>query len=152
MVKFDGADSIDEGGGMFSWFDKDGVVGNGVLGLVNMGVEGEAIDAFFIVVDIRGELWSGWILLGRKGHGEFLLSWRVLILLVADWNSASRSGAWRSSSGIHLSCDGEYPFQHTRYCFFFHQPKVCSWSILSTSHSSSPSMMSGGGSRKLGPC
>ena len=61
VVKFDGADSVDEGGGTFSWFDKGGVVGNGVFGLVNTGVEGEAIDDFFVVVDVRGEFWSGWM-------------------------------------------------------------------------------------------
>ena len=61
VVRFDGADSVDEGGGTFSWFDKGSVVGNGVFGLVNTGVEGEAIDGFFVVVDIRGKLWSGWV-------------------------------------------------------------------------------------------
>ena len=61
MVGFDGADSVDEGGGTFSWFDKGGVMGDGVLSLVNTGVEGEAIDDFFIVVDVGGESWSGWV-------------------------------------------------------------------------------------------
>ena len=59
VVRFNGADGVDEGGGMFSWFDIGGVVGNGVLSLVNTGVEGEAIDTLFIVVDIGGELWLG---------------------------------------------------------------------------------------------
>ena len=59
VVRFDGAYSVDESGGTFSWFDIGGVVGNSVLGLVNMGVEGEAIDNFFVVVDVGGELWSG---------------------------------------------------------------------------------------------
>ena len=44
---------------MFSWFDIGSVMGDGVLGLVNTGVEGEAIDNFFVVVDVGGELWSG---------------------------------------------------------------------------------------------
>ena len=59
VVRLDGADSVNEGGGTFSWFDIGSVVGNGVLGLVNTGVEGEAIDNFFIVIDVEGELWSG---------------------------------------------------------------------------------------------
>ena len=59
MVRFDGADSVDEGGGMFSWFDIGGVMGDGVFSLVNTGVEGEAIDIFFIVIDIGGESQSG---------------------------------------------------------------------------------------------
>ena len=71
VVRLDGADSVDEGGGTFSWFDIGGVMGDGVLGLVNTGVEGEAIDNFFVVVDIRGELWLGQILLGGKGHEGF---------------------------------------------------------------------------------
>ena len=61
VVKFDGTDSVDESGGTFSWFDKGGVVGDGVFGLVNTGVEGEAIDDFFVVVDVRSESWSGWM-------------------------------------------------------------------------------------------
>ena len=61
VVRFDGADSVDEGGGTFSWFDKGGVMGDGVFGLVNTGVEGEAIDDFFVVVDVGGESWSGWM-------------------------------------------------------------------------------------------
>ena len=50
VIRFNGADSVNEGGGTFSWFDKGSVVGNGVLSLVNTGVEGEAIDTFFVVV------------------------------------------------------------------------------------------------------
>ena len=61
VVGFNGTDSVDESGGTFSWFDKGGVVGNGVFGLVNTGVEGEAIDDFFVIVDIGGESWSGWM-------------------------------------------------------------------------------------------
>ena len=59
VVRLDGADGVNEGGGMFSWFDIGSVMGDGVLGLVNTGVEGEAIDNFFVVVDVGGELWSG---------------------------------------------------------------------------------------------
>ena len=61
VVRLDGTDGVDEGGGTFSWFDKGGVMGDGVFGLVNTGVEGEAIDDFFVVVDVRGESWSGWM-------------------------------------------------------------------------------------------
>ena len=59
VVGLDGADGVNEGGGTFSWFDIGGVVGNSVLSLVNTGVEGEAIDDFFVVVDVGGELWLG---------------------------------------------------------------------------------------------
>ena len=59
VVRLDGADGVNEGGGTFSWFDIGGVMGDGVLGLVNMGVEGEAIDNFFVVIDVGGKSWSG---------------------------------------------------------------------------------------------
>ena len=59
VVRLDGTDGVDKGGGTFSWFDIGGVVGNSVLGLVNTGVEGEAIDDLFVVVDVGSELWSG---------------------------------------------------------------------------------------------
>jgi hypothetical protein len=57
VIGLDGTDSVEEGRGMFSWFDKGGVVGDGVAGLVNTGVEGDAIVLFFVVVDKGDELW-----------------------------------------------------------------------------------------------
>ena len=59
VVRLDGANGVYEGGGTFSWFDIGGVMGNSVFSLVNTGVEGEAIDNLFVVVDVGGELWSG---------------------------------------------------------------------------------------------
>ena len=41
---------------------------------MNTGVEGEAIDDFFVAIDIGGELWSGWVWLGGKGHDGSLSS------------------------------------------------------------------------------
>ena len=61
VVRFDDADGVNKGGGTFSWFDKGSVVGKGIFGLVNTGVEGEAIDNFFVVIDVGSELWSGWM-------------------------------------------------------------------------------------------
>jgi len=92
--------------------------------------------------------------LGRVGRhdGVWLFKSRVLILVGHCLNSASNSGALRSLVLTHESWAGEYPFQRTRYCFFFQQPKVLSLRICSTSHSGSPSMMSGGSLIKLGPC
>jgi len=88
---------------------------------------------------------------GRHGWGWSSES-RVLILVGCCSNSASNSGALRSLMLTHESWAGEYPFQWMRYCFFFQRPKVLSLRICSTSHSGSPSMMSGGGSMKLGLC
>src|SRR5882762_11811260 len=60
-------------------------------------------------------------------------------------------GAWTSFAGSHVSCAGGYPFQRIRYCFIFFGPKRRIPTICSTSHSSSPSTISGGGSKKFGP-
>jgi hypothetical protein len=66
--------------------------------------------------------------------------------------SEMSSSACKSSALTHESCVGEYPFHLIRYRFFFHQPKVRCFRIVSTSHSGVSSMMSGGGSKKFGPC
>jgi len=93
---------------------------------------------------------------GLGGVGRHDGGWssesRVLILAGCCLNSASNSRALRSSAPTHESWAGEYPFQWMRYCFFFQRPKVLSLRICSTSHSGLPSMMSGGGSMKLGLC
>ena len=99
-----------------------------------------------------------WVLSGAglggvgRHDGGWLSERRVLILAGCCSNSASNSGAWRSFASTHESWAGKYPFQRTRYCFFFQRPKALSLRICSTSHSGSPSMTSGGGSMKLGPC
>jgi len=92
--------------------------------------------------------------LGRVGRhdGGWSSEGRVLILAGCCSNSTSNSGALRSLALTHESWAGEYPFQWMRYCFFFQRPKVLSLRICSTSHSGSPSMMSGGGLMKLGLC
>jgi len=93
---------------------------------------------------------------GLGGVGRYDGGWssesRVLILAGCCSNSASNSGAWKSSTFTHKSWAGEYPFQQTRYCFFFQWPKALSLRTCSTSYSGLPSMMSGGSSMKLGPC
>jgi len=66
--------------------------------------------------------------------------------------SEMRSSACKSLALTHESCAGEYPFHLMRYCFFFHQPKVWCFRIISTSHSGVSSIISGGGSKKFGPC
>ena len=64
----------------------------------------------------------------------------------------TRSLACKSSALTQESCAGDYPFHLTRYCFFFHQLKVWCFRIISTSHSGVSSIISGGGSKKFGPC
>ena len=82
---------------------------------------------------------------------SWLLFCMVFILLVPP-NLAKSSGARRSSSSTQESYVGEYPFHLMRYCFFFHRPYMHALIICSTSHSSSPSMISGGGLMKFGLC
>jgi len=98
----------------------------------------------------------GMLLVGLGGVGRHDGGWssesRVLILAGCCSNSTSNSRALRSLVLTYKSWAGEYPFQQTRYCFFFQWPKALSLRTCSTSHSGSPSMMSGGGSMKLGPC
>ena len=86
------------------------------------------------------------------GHVRFWSLFCMLFILLVPLNSAKSSGACKSSALTHESCAGEYPFHLTRYCFFFHRPYVCALIICSTSNSSLPLMISGGGSIKLGPC
>ena len=75
-----------------------------------------------VAIDVLKELKGGVVL-----HWGVSLSCRVLILLLLRlWNSASKSGACRSSLAIHSSYEGGYPFHLMRYCFFFHRPKVLS--------------------------
>jgi len=99
-----------------------------------------------------GVLLGGLGRVGRHDDGGWSSEGRVLILAGCCSNSASNSGALRSSALTHESWAGEYPFQRMRYCFFFQRPKVLSLRICSTSHSGLPSMMSGGGLMKLGLC
>ena len=78
-----------------------------------------------LAIDVLEESVNGVVL-----HWRMLLSCRVLILLLPRlWNSASRSGACKSSLATHSSYEGGYPFHLTRYCFFFHRPKVLSLMI-----------------------
>jgi len=68
------------------------------------------------------------------------------------WKLLTSSSVCMSSSLIHESCAGEYPLHLTRYCFFFHWPKVHCFRMDSTFHSGMSSTMLGGGSRKFGLC
>jgi len=63
----------------------------------------------------------GVLLRGGVGRhdGVWSSKGRVLILAGCCSNSASSSGALRSSALTHESWAGEYPFQWMRYCFFF---------------------------------
>jgi len=159
-------------GCVFSGHEASPVEVDVVLSLINKGskevevvVGGVGSDKDNAIVCSKSEYSGGGepmvsevgVLLGRLGRlGRHDRGWlsegRVLILAGCCLNSASSSGALRSSALTHESWASEYPFQRMRYCFFFQRPKVLSLRICSTSHSGSPSMMSGGGLMKLGPC
>jgi hypothetical protein len=73
VIGLDGIDSVDEAGGMFSWFGEGYVVGNGVSSLMDSGVKVNAIDLLFIVIDKGDELWLWWVDRGKK-HGGLSLT------------------------------------------------------------------------------
>jgi hypothetical protein len=80
VIGLDGTDSVDEAGGMFSWFGKGCVVGNSVSSLMDSGVKVNAIDLLFIVIDKGDELWSWWVDWGKE-YGGLSSTRRVLIWL-----------------------------------------------------------------------
>jgi len=148
LVPINGAGGVNKGWVGLVTSSKGGVVGEGVPVLVDSGDNGVVIFLFSIGCNKWGEdIW------GNERHVvRFWSLFCMLFILLVPPNSAKSSGACRSSALTHESCAGEYPFHLTRYCYFFHRPYVCALIICSTSHSSSPSMISGGGSIKLGPC
>ena len=95
--------------------------------------------------------WNGDGSFSGRNSGSFMIVDLTAVGWVA-WNSLMRSGACISDSSTHESCEGEYPFQRTKYWSFLLRPKHRLFRMVSTSHSGSPSMISGGGSMKLGPC
>ncbi len=108
--------------------------------------EVDSVSSASVVDDDDGdEAWKVVMLVALNSRAAFIEE-----VLVS--NSIISSLACISSSLTQESCTGEYPFHLTRYCFFFHLPKVHSFINLSTSHSGSSSIMSGGGWRKFGPC
>jgi len=148
LIPINGAGGVNKGWVGLVTSSKGGVVGEDVPTLVDSGDNGIVIFLFNIVCNEWGEdIW------GNERHVvKFWSLFCMLFILLVPLNSAKSSGACKSSALTHESCAGEYPFHLMRYCFFFHRPYVRALIICSTSHSSLPSMISGGGSIKLGPC
>ena len=109
-------------------------------------------------VGIVVKLWGGEVSVASVGHERWQGSFLGLSTKVYTWALDcfrylfTSSGAWMFSAGSQLLCAVEYPFHLIKYCFFFQHPYVHCPRICSTSYSSSPSIMSGGGSRKFTPC
>src|SRR6266403_170202 len=86
-------------------------------------------------------------------------SWSVVglyaIFFASAWfpfqKSAASCGACTSSAASQVSWASEYPVHLTRYWSRLDRPKRLAPMICSTSHSGSPSMMSGGGAVEVGP-
>ena len=65
------------------------------------------------------------------------------------WNREISLGTFTWSWGSHESWMCEYPCHFSRYCSFFPHPARLDTNTSSTSYSSSPSTISGGGSSKF---
>jgi hypothetical protein len=57
VIRLDGIDSVNEGGGTFSWFAEGCIVGDGVSYLIDSGEEADTIELLLIVIDIGDKLW-----------------------------------------------------------------------------------------------
>ena len=74
VIGLDGADSVNEMGVLFSWWEKGGIVGNDVSCLVDSGVEGDSIELLFIVVYAGNKVWQWWVKVGgRSEHARKML-------------------------------------------------------------------------------
>src|ERR1700741_1271470 len=76
---------------------------------------------------------------------KFTTAFISVEVVYLDRYSCKSIGACRSFSSTHEFLDIGYPFHFTRYCFFCFRPVCLSAMISSTSYSSSPSTISGGG-------
>ena len=80
---------MNSGGGELSCLDK----GLTPVELSSLGVDSGGV---WVAIDVVKELvggWSGWSIMGERGHAVVSSRERVLILLDCSLNSASRSGA-----------------------------------------------------------
>ena len=68
VIRLDGADSVNEAGVLFSWWEEGSIVGNDVSCLVDSGVEGDSVELLFIVVDAGDKVWQWWVKVGRRSE------------------------------------------------------------------------------------
>ena len=103
VIWTEGGGGMNSGGGELSCLDE----GLAPVELLSLSVDSGGV---WVAIDVIKEFvggWSGWAIVGERGHAAVLLRERVLILLDCSLNSASRSGACKSSSGTHSSWEGE---------------------------------------------
>ena len=88
-IWIEGGGGMNSGGGELSCLNK----GLTPVELSSLGVDSGGV---WVAIDVVKELvggWSGWSIMGERGHAVVLSRERVLILLDCSLNSASRSGA-----------------------------------------------------------
>ena len=88
-IWIEGGGGTNSGGGEFSCLDKG-------LAPVELSFTGVDSGGVWVAIDIVKEFvggWSGWTIVGERGHAAVSSRERVLILLDCSLNSASRSGA-----------------------------------------------------------
>ena len=86
-IRIEGGGDMNSGGGELSCLDK---------GLVPMELSSLSIDSggVWVAIDVVQEFvggWSGWTIVGERGHVAVLFRERVLILLDCSLNSVSKS-------------------------------------------------------------
>jgi hypothetical protein len=110
--------------------------------------------------DIRDKFsnWEHSVVMSGSGEDSIVDPWGFITILRMAlgfllWNSFTLAEALlRFRFGSQESWASENPFHRTRYCNVFAFPVCLEASTLSTSHSSCPSIRSGGALGKLGPC
>ena len=88
-IRIKGGDGMNSGGGELSCLDE----GLTPVELLSLSVDSGGV---WVAIDVVKKFvggWSGWTIVGERGHVAVSSRERVLILLDCSLNSASRSGA-----------------------------------------------------------
>ena len=88
-IWIEGSGGMNSGGGELSCLDK----GLSPVELLSLSVDSGGV---WVAIDVFKEFvgrWSGWTIMGKRGHAAVSPRERVLILLDCSLNSTSRSGA-----------------------------------------------------------
>ena len=88
-IWIEGGGGMNSGGGELSCLDK----GLAPVELSSLSVDSGGVWVAINVVKKSVGGWSGWTIVGERGHATVLSRERVLIMLDCSLNSASRSGA-----------------------------------------------------------
>ena len=89
VIWIEGGDGMNSGGGELSCLDK----GLAPVELLSLSIDSGGV---WVAINVVKEFvggWSGWMIVGERGHAVVSSRKRVLILLDCSLNSASRFGA-----------------------------------------------------------